>query len=145
MTDPVLWIGAEKLGFWVLFPALLAHVLIKADLRSGQTSTMALTLFLAIVGFCLFALILKPILARFLGTRPPAYSTLFQVAIRWNGFIALAIVDKMYGASGISLVAVALAAMVPIINVVNVTVLTIVLSENPPNPWRLAVSVLKTR
>ncbi len=143
VTDPALWVGAEKLGFWVLFPSLLAHVLIEADLRSGQTSIMALTLFLAILGFCALALLCKPVLARFLGTRPPAYSTLFQVAIRWNGFIALAIVDKMYGDTGVSLVAVALAAMVPIINVLNVTVLTIVLSENRPNPWRIAVSVLK--
>lgn len=142
VTDPALWLGAEKLGFWVLFPSLLAKTLINADLKGGQASTLAITLFVAVILYSLLMLALRPALTRFLGMNAPTYSTIYQVSTRWNGFIALAIVDKLYGDVGVSLVAVALAAMVPILNVQNVTVVTVLLSDKRPSMFRLARSVL---
>lgn len=142
VTDPALWLGAEKLGFWVLFPCLLAKTLINADLKGGQASTLAISLFVATIIFGMLMLALKPLLTRFLSMNAATYSTIFQVSTRWNGFIALAIVDKLYGDAGVSLVAVALAAMVPILNVQNVTVVTVLLSDKRPSIFRLARSVL---
>lgn len=142
VTDPALWLGAEKLGFWVLFPSLLAKTLIGADLRGGQASTLAITLFIAVIAYSILILALRPILSRYLGMDAASYSTIYQVSTRWNGFIALAIVDKLYGDEGVSLVAVALAAMVPILNMQNVTVVTVLLSEKRPSVFRLARSVL---
>ncbi|MEP0521707.1 MAG: AEC family transporter [Hyphomicrobiales bacterium] len=142
VKDPALWLGAEKLGFWVLFPCLLAKTLINADLQSGQASTLALTLFVATIVYSVLMLALKPLLVRFLNMNAASYSTIYQVSTRWNGFIALAIVDKLYGDVGVSLVAVALAAMVPVLNVQNVTVVTVLLSDKRPSIFRLARSVL---
>lgn len=141
VTDPALWLGAERLAFWVLFPALLAKTLINADLKTGQTGTLATMLIVAVVSYGIFMLALKPLLVRGLGMSVPAYSTIYQVATRWNGFIALAIVEKLYGDSGISLVAVALAAMVPILNMQNVTIVTVLLSDQRPSVLRLLKSV----
>lgn len=142
VTDPALWLGAEKLGFWVLFPCLLAKTLINADLKGGQASTLAITLFIGVITYSLLMLALRPFLSRYLGMNAATYSTIYQVSTRWNGFIALAIVDKLYGDSGVSLVAVALAAMVPILNMQNVTVVTVLLSDKRPSLFRLARSVL---
>lgn len=142
VTDPALWLGAEKLGFWVLFPCLLAKTLINADLKGGQASTLAITLFIAVIVYGLLMLALRPLLSRLLNMNAATYSTIYQVSTRWNGFIALAIVDKLYGDVGVSLVAVALAAMVPILNMQNVTVVTVLLSDKRPSVFRLARSVL---
>lgn len=143
VTDPAFWIGAEKLAYWVLFPLLLAKVIIAADLRGGQAGPLAATLFLAVIVFGLIVLALKPLFAKTMGMENPAYSSIFQAATRWNGFIALAIVDKLYGDAGISLVAVALAAMVPLINAQNVIALAVLLSDGPPGPMRVIKAVGK--
>jgi len=142
VTDPVFWLGAERLAFWVLFPALLAKTLINADLKTGQTGTLATLLIVAVICYGIFMLALKPLLVRGLGMSLPAYSTIYQVSTRWNGFIALAIVEKLYGDNGIGLVAVALAAMVPIVNLQNVTLVTVLLSDQRPTILRLLRSVV---
>lgn len=142
VTDPALWLGAEKLAFWVLFPTLLAKTLINADLKTGQTGTLVTMLIIAVIGYSLFILALKPILVRQFGMSVPSYSTIYQVSTRWNGFIALAIVEKLYGDAGISLVAVAFAAMVPFLNLQNVTIVTWLLSDHRPSFLRLVKSVL---
>ncbi len=141
VTDPALWLGAERLGFWVLFPSLLAETLINADLKSGQVGTLALVFFVAAIVHGLVILALKPVLIRFLDMDIPAYSTIYQVATRWNGFVALAIVEKLYGDSGVSLVAVVLAVMVPVVNLQNVTIVTLLLADQRPSVGRLARSV----
>lgn len=142
VRDPALWLGAEKLAFWVLFPCLLAKTLINADLKGGQASTLAVTLFVAVLLYSILVLALRPLLSRLLNMNTATYSTIYQVSTRWNGFIALAIVDKLYGDVGVSLVAVALAAMVPILNMQNVTVVTVLLADKRPTVFRLARSVL---
>lgn len=141
VTDPALWLGAERLAFWVLFPALLAKTLINAELETGQTGSLATMLIVAVISYGVFILALKPLLLRVFGMSLPSYSTIYQVSTRWNGFIALAIVEKLYGDEGISLVAVALAAMVPIVNTQNVTIVTLLLSDQRPTALRLLRSV----
>lgn len=142
VTDPALWLGAERLAYWVLFPALLAKTLINADLKTGQTGTLATMMIVAIILYGFLILALKPLLVRGFGMSLPAYSTIYQVSTRWHGFIALAIVEKLYGDDGISLVAVALAVMVPIVNIQNVTIVTVLLSDQRPSLLRLTKSVV---
>nr|WP_306263591.1 AEC family transporter [Pararhizobium sp. IMCC3301] len=141
VTDPAFWLGAERLTYWILLPSLLAKTLIDANLKGGQASTLALALFVAVFIYGFVILALKPLLVRGLGMSIPAYSTIYQVSTRWSGFIALAIVEKLYDESGVSLVAVALAAMVPIVNLQNVTILTLLLSDKRPSILRLSQSV----
>jgi predicted permease len=141
VTDPALWLGAERLAYWVLFPALLARTLINADLKTGQTGTLAMLMLVAVLVYGVFLLVLKPLMIRTLGMSVPAYSTIYQVSTRWHGFIALAIVEKLYGEAGISLVAVALAVMVPIVNTQSVVVVTLLLSDQRPSALRLLKSV----
>ena len=52
-----------------------------------------------------------------------SYSSLFQNSTRWNGFIALPILAKLYGNEGVALVAIIMAILVPVANIVNVAVI----------------------
>ncbi|MBT4932152.1 MAG: AEC family transporter [Rhodospirillaceae bacterium] len=111
----------------------MAETLIKADLSSVPLSGVVATMLLAVLTMLMVMLVLKPVLYRFWNMQGPAYTSIFQVSTRWNGFIALAIILKLFGGTGVAIVAVALAVMVPIINFENVLVLaTFASSERPP-------------
>ena len=49
---------------------------------------------------------------------------MFQNSTRWNGFIALPILQKLYGDTGVALVAVVMGALVPLANFAAVYVVT---------------------
>ncbi|MBA2401635.1 MAG: AEC family transporter, partial [Bradyrhizobium sp.] len=54
----------------------------------------------------------------------PAYSSLFQAALRWNGYVGLAVVASALGAEALAFAAVVVAVMVPVNNVLSVYVLS---------------------
>ncbi len=62
-------------------------------------------------------------LARASGMSDASYTTLFQTSSRWNGFVALAIAEKLTGDSGMVLVALVLALIVIPLNFINVIML----------------------
>lgn len=75
---------------------------------------------------------------RFLPMTGPEFSSVFQGAVRWNSFVALAAIASLWGKPGLALAAVAVAVMVPIANVVSVTVLTRYAGATPAGPAAIA-------
>ncbi|MGK6312954.1 AEC family transporter [Neorhizobium sp. DT-125] len=122
LIDGTFWNGLEQCGYYVLFPALLFHTLARADFTSIDLHVVGMTAIGVVLLMCLFVLLLWPVLRR-IGVRAPAFSSLFQAATRWNSFIALAIADKLYGATGLTVVAVVMAAIIIPLNLINVSVL----------------------
>ncbi|MGK9053180.1 AEC family transporter [Neorhizobium petrolearium] len=122
LIDGTFWNGLEQCGYYVLFPALLFHTLARADFTSIDLHVVGMTAIGVVLLMCLFVLLLWPALRR-IGVRAPAFSSLFQAATRWNSFIALAIADKLYGATGLTVVAVVMAAIIIPLNFINVSVL----------------------
>ena len=118
------WRAVEELCFWVFFPSLLATTLINADLASIEFGPFTLTLIFTISSVGLLTLALWPVLHKYWGTNGGQFSTIFQTTTRWHGFIALAIVIKLFAQPGAALIAVAFAVMVPILQVSNILVLT---------------------
>jgi len=118
------WRAIEELCFWIFFPCLLASTLINADLSSIQFGPFTLTLIFTIGCVGTLTLALWPILKRTWGTSGGQFSTIFQTTTRWHGFIALAIVIKLFSEEGAALIAVAFAVMVPILQLSNIFVLT---------------------
>lgn len=118
-----MWRGVELLGYWVFFPALLSETLIEADLASLPLAEITFTMALAFTTMAGGLLALRLPIMRVLNINGASYSSVFQNATRWNGFIALPILDKLYGKEGVALVAIIMAILVPIANIVNVAVI----------------------
>ncbi|HRK24608.1 MAG TPA: AEC family transporter [Beijerinckiaceae bacterium] len=117
------WEGFEHIAYQVFFPALVLHALIKADLSAVPSLAFGITLFLTIVvAAALLVLLARPIM-RITGTDGPGFTSLFQGTIRWNTFMAFGLIESLYGARGLTLMAVAIAAIIPLVNVVSVLVL----------------------
>lgn len=117
-----LWDGLEQLGFYVLFPALLFVTLSQADFSAIETGAVSIVANLSVLVMSIATLALWPLLRRN-GVDAPAFTTIFQTTTRWNGFMALAIAEKVSGPSGLTVVALVMAAIIVPLNVINVGVM----------------------
>ncbi|WP_419912523.1 AEC family transporter [Hoeflea sp.] len=144
IVDRNVWHGLEEVGYYVLFPALLFLTLYRADFSGLELTEVSVATF-ATMGV-MFALMLAmwPMM-RNKGVSNAAYSTVFQTATRWNGFIALAIADKLYGDTGLALTALVMALIIIPINLGNVAMLVWFVSPNRDIrslAWRLLTNPL---
>lgn len=114
------WPGAERINYFILFPALLFGNLIHAPLDSPALLPLggaALTTLLLGYGLLL------------LGRRRyrwPArrFGVLVQGSLRFNTYLGLAIISALYGSDGLARAAIVLALLVPTVNMLSVWSLT---------------------
>jgi predicted permease len=115
-----IWAPLDQLNYYILFPALLLHTLATADLRSLDIWPMAAAL--ACGQLFIVALLIAG--RRVYKIPGPEFSSVFQGAVRWNTFVALAAIASLWGKEGVTLAAVAVAVLVPISNTTCVIALT---------------------
>lgn len=123
LPEPAHWIALERLTYFVLFPALLVVSISRADLREIAVMEVAAALLGAIALISLLLSLLRAPLCRFFALHGPAYTSLFQGALRWNTYIALAVSGSLAGPKGLAVAAVGLAVMIPVLNMLSVIVL----------------------
>lgn len=117
------WRGFENLCYFVLFPVLLVKTLASAELGAVEVLGFSGALLFAIGMMSLLLLLFYPLLHHRFGVSAAAFSSLFQGATRWHGFIALSIVGLLYGAEGVTWMAITMAVIIPPLNIINVSVL----------------------
>ncbi len=122
------WPPLDRLNYFVLFPALLLHTLMTAELGALTIGPMAAALLASIASMAAVLMFLR----RTVPMNGPQYSSVFQGTLRWNGFVALAALGNLYGAPGVALAAIAIAVLVPTLNVLSVLVLTRNTGQTPP-------------
>ncbi|WP_374507088.1 AEC family transporter, partial [Thiolapillus sp.] len=123
LAADAVWRGFENLCYFVLFPVLLVKTLATAELGAAQILDFSAALLFAITAMMLLLLLLYPLLHRGFGVGPAAFSSLFQGATRWHGFIALSIVGLLYGDEGVTWMAIVMAVIIPPLNIINVSML----------------------
>jgi len=120
LLDAGIWPPLEQLIYFFLFPCLLVQNLATADLAGIDIFPMGTALLSAIF---LMAGALSLLRTR-LTLSGPEYSSLFQGAVRWNGFVGIAAASSLFGTAGLALMAIAIAFMVPVVNLLSIYVLT---------------------
>ncbi|UZP69103.1 AEC family transporter [Desulfovibrio mangrovi] len=113
------WPQAERLTYYVLFPALLLDKLANIHLGDQPVWSMALAMGL---GVCIMAGGLLILRSR-VQTDGPAFTSIFQGAMRPNTYVGLSAASGLFGDAGVSLSAVALMTLIPLVNVLCVTTL----------------------
>ncbi|MGE8496849.1 MAG: AEC family transporter [Pseudomonas sp.] len=114
------WPGAERLNYFILFPALLFSSLAKAPLNNPALPRLAMAVMLGL-GIGWLALLLVRRLRSWPAGRFGAFS---QGILRFNTYLGLAAVGSLFGQEGLTLAALMLALMVPTVNVLSVWSLT---------------------
>ncbi len=123
LTDDAVWVGIERLIYYVLFPALLVDTLSRAKLSSVPIAGVGGALLLAVLIMSALCMALRPLMARHWGISGPAFTSIFQGSTRWQTFVALSVAGNLYGDIGITLASVAMVAMIPLLNIFAVAVL----------------------
>lgn len=128
------WRGAERLTYFIAFPALLFREGAKAtaaDLPLAEISAAALLPVLLAVG--VLALGARAATARIGG---PGYSSLVQAAIRPNTYLALAAAAAIGGTQGLAVIALALVLVIPTVNLFSVVAVTQLAGGPGGGLWR---------
>ena len=109
----------NRFGYFVLYPAFLFSLSVSADLGGADSQRFVLGLLLGFAVVIALALLLRFAFRN----DGPAYTSVFQGSVRWNGFVLLAAAHSLYGASGPVLIGLAFGPLVLVVNAVCVIVL----------------------
>ncbi len=113
------WRPADRITYFVLFPALLVRRLAGAELGGLEAEAMAAALGGAILAMAAGLLAAE----RALRLPGPRFTSLFQGAVRQNTYVGLAAAGSLFGPAGQALAAVAVAVQVPLVNLLSAPVL----------------------
>lgn len=113
------WPVSERLTYFVLFPALLIQGFSGKEL-SADLIPLSATVVCAILAVAAVTRLAKPLLS----IDGPAYTSIFQGAIRPNTYIGLSIAAALLGPRWLTLSAMAMLSMIPVVNILAVMTLS---------------------
>ncbi|KPQ05557.1 MAG: putative permease [Rhodobacteraceae bacterium HLUCCA12] len=128
LPDRAFWAAAERLNYFILFPALLVFSLADAPVRDPEVLRLggAAVATIAIAAGALF-------LGRRLRPAPAArFGPVLQGTVRFNTYLGLAAIAALAGPTGLERAALYLAVGVPLVNVLSIIALTDAASLRSP-------------
>lgn len=108
---------AEKLVYYILFPALLFSSIVRTPLSLGEASTLIGATAALMVSGIVMAWLAKPVLK----PDPIILASLGQCAYRFNTYIGLSLALSLGGKEGQSIMAVIVGCAVPLANIAAVS------------------------
>jgi hypothetical protein len=129
------WPFAERITYFVLFPALLLQKTASANLDIHTLGPMVVALLATVLIMASLLFLIRP----WLSIGASAFTSFFQGGIRINTYVGLSAVFALFGETGITLAAVAIGIMIPVINVFCVAIL-IGFSDAKSKNWSSLVS-----
>jgi predicted permease len=117
------WRGAERLTYYLLFPALLFLKLSTMSLSDGinmpQLTILLVVMLLIVSAMLIFSGYIFEI-------HSAAFTSLFQGGIRFNTYVGLAVVNGLLGDNGLAIAAIVVGIMIPIVNLLCISVFSYV-------------------
>ncbi len=138
ITAGDIWVGIDRLTYYLLLPSLLIVEIYRADFSSGHAGTAVAVTLTATLGLSAILLLLRPVITQ----NTPLFTSIFQGSVRYNSYVLLAVADALYGAEGLALAIVFIAVMVIATNLLGVVVLS-AFSSGKSNAKRIIGGVVK--
>jgi len=113
------WDGAERLVYYVLFPALLFSSIFTARFSLATDALLLGAGVVTLLSAAAMGFLAKPLF----GTAPALFASCAQTAYRYNSYVGLALAQSLFGARGVALLALILAVCIPLANLIAVTTL----------------------
>jgi len=113
------WAGAEKLIYFLLFPALLFSSTASGNWELHAIASMVWALLAALFVATFLLLIFRTKLSK----NDKAFTSLFQGSIRFTTYIGLAAVYALFKDTGLQIAAVLITILIPLVNILSVMVL----------------------
>lgn len=115
------WRGAERVTYFLLFPALLVSKIAIADLSQLDIFNSALLIVLMYLILTVILVALQGVI----GFPPFKFTSIYQGGIRLNTYIGLSLVIALFGPEGLVVAIMLLTLMIPALNILCVLVLEI--------------------
>ncbi|MEM7563913.1 MAG: AEC family transporter [Pseudomonadota bacterium] len=125
LVNESVWSAIEHICFYLLMPFLIIRTLSRADLGTVPILDFVSVILVAILGMSSLLILIQALIRKRFPQSGPSFSSIFQGATRFHGFVAIAVIGPLYGDAGLTYAALALAVMVPLLNVITVVVLSI--------------------
>lgn len=120
------WELLERLTYYLFFPALLVGSLANASVSFDLVVQLTLVLGAALLVLTVLLFSIRQVITR----DRAAMSSVYQGSIRFNTYIGLAIIEALFGDSGLRLAAVCLLIYIPMVNILSVLALSLVRTES---------------
>lgn len=136
LVPDAFWAPAERLTFYLFFPALLVANIAGAGSIGAEALPMAAALVIGVVIVAGTVSVLRPRL----GLDGPGFTSVFQGSFRPNTYVGIAAAYALFGEAGLALMAIAVVAVVPLVNLL--AVFALVRHGAPPGQafrWRQAI------
>jgi predicted permease len=113
------WRAVERVTYFVLFPCFLFGNIAFADFSREPIGALSVIMAGSMIAMSVIVYPFRSLL----GLAGPAFTSVFQGAVRWNSYVALGAIAAVLGPQGVSIAAIAVAIMVPLANLLCVIVL----------------------
>lgn len=134
------WASSDKFTYYVLFPALLVYKLSTASLEGIDGFNFILSAFLTMLILTLALMLFNRFVKKFKGD---SFTSIYQGAIRFNTYVFLALVDAIFGDSGLVLAALLMTFMIPLINIFCISIFSIYAASNKITVKSFTLSIIK--
>ena len=116
------WNGLEKLTYYVFAPSLLVVSLANRSLTGLAWGQVFVTLVMVLL---LCSALIVAWQWRFRAVDMASFTSVFQGGVRFNSFVALALVDNLFGNEGLMIGALAMVVIVISVNILCVSVFSV--------------------
>jgi predicted permease len=120
--EGVVWLGIEKLTYFVLFPALLLHTLGRQNVNGHEWFTLA---WISIVSLVIIAAGVWLVYRLKPAYSPETFTSIFQGSVRYNTYIALSVSAAYFGAKGLAMASLNAGFMIVVINLMCISIFAI--------------------
>lgn len=133
------WPQLERLVYFFLFPAMLTTRLALADFSGVAVERVLLAVLLLLLLMTLLVVVLR----RWLGRTGAEFTSVYQGALRFNTYVALAVAAELFGSMGLALAAVIMALMIPLLNLLCVLIFSLYAGEQRADFKTTLLAVIK--
>lgn len=133
------WPPAERLTYYITFPALLVINVAEAKVEGLPWAQFGGLLAVATLTSAAATIYSRRLLPHVSG---PSFSSILQGSIRPNTYIALAAAASLWGAQGLTLVAIGVAVVVPLVNLVSVAGMLRYAAAKRPSAVQVALPIV---
>lgn len=131
LATPEAFGAVNRFCYFILLPAFLFTIITSADFSNSDAGPFVLAVLAGSAAMALLALAPRLVFRR----DGPAFTSVFQGALRWNAFPLLAAAPTLYGPMGQQLIGIVYAPLVLLVNFACVLVL-VRWGATPARGWR---------
>ncbi len=134
------WDYADKITYYILFPALLVFKLANANLEGVNGFDIVSTAIISILVLGLLLMFLNKFMLLF---KDDAFTSVFQGATRFNTYVFLALITALYGDEGLIIAALIMTFTIPFLNFFCISIFALYNESKKINIKSFIFTVLK--